>query len=329
MTAQRLAWDLPGLIVPPLTCFDEGGRADYASLARGIDYVIEVCRPAAIAAAAVETQEYQYLPDADRDELIRQTVRMVGGRAPVVVGVSHPSIHAAIRVAGLAAEAGACAVQVLIPNRPTGGRAPAAEIVRYFEAIAREARLPIVAYHNPGPGAEVDLKTMVELTQMDAVVALKESSRNMRYLGLVIADVQRAGRASVFATMEVLLPSLMLGADGGTMPPPGASLAALLVAAFRRGDLEKAWRIQRLFHEMPARWIEYSLAAVMKASMRLIGLDCGHPYPPYGEMRAADLHLLEAFWTGLDPDVAEAVRWSPAAPAASRQSSARARGSRS
>ncbi len=318
MGSQRLAWNLPGLIVPPLTCFDERGGVDYAAMERQAEYVIARCRPAAVAVAAVETQEYQYLAESAREELIRRTVRMVGGRCPVIVGISHPSVREAVRLAGLAGEIGASAVQVLIPNRPTGGRATAAELVRYFDSIASQIRLPIVAYHNPGPGAEVDLKTLLELARMDAVVALKESSRNMRFLGLVIAEIQQAGHASVFPTMEVLLPCLMLGSAGGTMPPPGASLAAVLVEAYRRGDLERAWRIQRLLCEMPARWIEYGLVSVMKASMQAVGVDCGDPYPPYGAMKEEDRQSLAAFWRRLAPDIAEAVRGSRAAAGAAR-----------
>lgn len=308
MKSKKLAWDLPGLIVPPLTIFDDRGAVDYAAMQREIDYVVDVVRPAAIAVAAVEAQEYHYLPDAGRRELIRQTVRLVDGRTPVIVGVSHASFRQSAELAALAHELGASAIQVLIPNRPSGGKPTTAEVLRYFELIAGESELPIVAYHNPGPGAEISLAAMAEVCALPTVVAMKESSRNQRYLGLLIADVENAGLAHVFATMEVLYSALVLGASGGTMPPPGAALSKLLVDAFRGGDQATAQRIHCLLAEMPARWVDHGLVSVMKESMRAIGLDCGDTYPPFGAMKAGDVEAIRRLWDEVERAFPGAVR---------------------
>jgi 4-hydroxy-tetrahydrodipicolinate synthase len=305
-----LGLDLPGLIVPPLTPFTPTGEVDYGRLEREVEYILERCGPAAVTVAGVETQEYQYLDEAGRAELIRRTVEFVGGRVPVVVGISHPSVRQALRLAELAAGLGAAAVQVLIPNRPFGGSPSAGEVLRYFELICRETPLPVIAYHNPGPGAEVSAEVIGRLARLEAVVGLKESSRNLRFLGLLLSEAAASG-LKVFATMEVLLPALMLGAAGGTMPPPGAALARLLIGAFRAGDIGSAVRFQRLLNVMPARWVGYGLAPVMKASMAALGLDLGEPYPPFGALPEAVRAELTAFWQGLDEEVAAEVRPGP------------------
>lgn len=314
MREPKLAWKLPGNIVPPVTPFDANGRVDVAALSREVDYVIAAARPAAVAVAAVEAQEYQYLDETGRRALIKETIAAIGGRAPALVGISHASYRESISLAEFAASLGASAVQLLIPNRPSGGPATTAEHVRYFSLIAQASPLPVVAYHNPGPGAEVGLPALREILALDRVVGLKESSRNQRFLGTLIADVEDKGVAHVFTTMEVLFPTIVLGCAGGTMPPPGAAISALLVEAVAAGDLARAAQLHALHAEMPARWVGANgLVPVMKASLRALGLDCGEPYPPFGAVAAAHVAEIEAFWqraTAAFPELAyrEAVR---------------------
>ena len=185
------------------------------------------------------------------------TAAFINKRVPFIVGISHASYRRSLELAELAAGLGADAVQLLLPNRPSGGKPSTAELVAYFEAVANECTLPIVAYVNPGPGTEPSLAALIEVVKLDKVVAVKESSRNQRYLGLLIKDVEEAGLANVFATMEVLLPCLELGASGGTMPPPAASLAAILFDAFRKGDYATAVRAYRFASEIPGRWVDH------------------------------------------------------------------------
>lgn len=297
MRERKIDWKLPGNIVPPVTPFDADGRVDVAALEREVEYVLAVGRPAAVCVAGVEAQEYQYLSESERRDLIRVTLHAIAGRAPALVGVSHASYREAIRLAEFAAELGASAVQVLIPNRPSGGPAPTAEIVRYYELIAQHSPLPIVAYHNPGPGGEVGLPALREILALERVIGLKESSRNQRFLGTLIADVESSGLGHVFTTMEVLFPTLVLGCAGGTMPPPGAAISALLVEAVVAGDLARAARMHALLAEMPARWVGANgLVAVMKASLRAIGLDCGEPYAPFGAVPPAQAVEIADFW---------------------------------
>jgi 4-hydroxy-tetrahydrodipicolinate synthase len=291
-----LNWNLPGNVVPPITPFNDDGSVDYKTLAHEIDYVITSSRPAAVCVAGVEAQEYQYLSDEERRLLIRETIAMIGGRAPALVGVSHASFRTSIKLAEYAAELGASAVQLLLPNRPSGGPATTGEIVAYFELISGATPLPVVAYHNQGPGADMTVKGLLEVLALDNVVALKESSRNQRFLAQLLHDCQARNLAHIFTTLEVLLGTLILGASGGTMPPPGSALSALLVEAYHAGDLKRAIRIQQLLSVMPAQWVQYGLVAVSKQSLRALGLDCGVTYPPFGTVPPTSIDEIAAFW---------------------------------
>jgi 4-hydroxy-tetrahydrodipicolinate synthase len=295
--AAELNWNLPGNVVPPLTPFDDDGAVDYKTLAREIDYVVASSRPAAICVAGVEAQEYQYLSDDQRRVLIRETIAMIDGRVPALVGISHASYRTSIALAEYASELGASAVQVLLPNRPSGGAATTAEIVAYFEKISTATPLPVVAYHNQGPGADMTVAGLLEVLALDNVVALKESSRNQRFLAVLLHDATTRNLAHIFTTLEVLLGTLILGAAGGTMPPPGSALAALLVEAFHAGDLPRAIRVQQLLSVMPAQWVSHGLVAVSKTSLRAIGLECGLTYPPFGTVPPKHVAEIETFWS--------------------------------
>lgn len=294
--ASKLNWKLPGNVVPPITPFTEDGAVDYKTLKTEIDYVITSSRPAAIAVAAVEAQEYQYLSDAERRLLIRETIAMIDGRVPALVGISHASYRTSIALAEYAKELGASAVQLLLPNRPSGGPATTAEIVAYFELISTATPLPVVAYHNQGPGADMTVKGLLEVLALDNVVALKESSRNQRFLAQLLHDSQEKKLAHIFTTLEVLLGTLILGASGGTMPPPGSALSAILVEAYDAGDIKRAIRVQQLLSIMPAQWVHFGLVAVSKSSLRALKLDCGVTYPPFSAMPQSAVAEIEAFW---------------------------------
>ena len=286
--------DIPGLIVPPLTPFTPELTVDYDVLAREIDYVIEDCRAEAVLAAGVETQEYHYLSFDERRELIAKTAEFVGGRRSLVVGVSHPSFRTTIELAGLAENLGAEAIQLLAPLRPFGGPPSLSDLVAYFEAVTKEARLPIVLYLNPGPGAEVPPDWTVELTKLDRVDYVKESSRDLARVSRLIVEIDHAGHARYFTTMQMLLATLELGGSGATMPPPAAKIAHDVLDAHMAGDHGRAARLQLQFALFPVKWGAKGLAPVMKAALEIAGVPVGDPYPPFQPLSADEKETLAA-----------------------------------
>lgn len=282
------------LVVPPLTPFTSDQRVDVEALAAGVDYVVEQCDATMVVAAGVEAQEYQYLTLDERLELVDRTIELVDGRRPVVIGVSHPSFRQVVELAHHAESRGAQAVQLLAPLRPIGGQPTTADLVGYFEAVTKETTLPVMLYLNPGSGAEVSVQATVELAQLDGVAFVKESSRDLSRVSRLIVEIDQAGHAQYFTTMQMLLISLLLGGSGCTLPPPTARIASMVVQAFEKGDIDEAARLQRQFALFPARWMHRGLAAVMKASMGLLGVPAGEPYPPYPPLDGAERRALRA-----------------------------------
>jgi 4-hydroxy-tetrahydrodipicolinate synthase len=283
----------PGLIVAPLTPFTSDLSVDEPALQRQIDYVVEDCRATMVVAAGVETQEYTYLSLEQRKALIRRTIECVGGRVPVMVGISHPSFKTSIELAHDAERLGAAAVQLLAPLRPFAGP-PQGDLIAYFEAIGRETKLPITLYLNPGPGADVSVPDTIALAKLPCVQLIKESSRDLARVSRLIVEIDRPGHARYFTTMQMLLATLMLGGSGATMPPPGSEIARHVIDAFVAKDYERAAEIQLQFALFPSKWMHRGLAPAMKAAMNLIGIPCCDPYPPYAPLSRDEATALAA-----------------------------------
>src|SRR6266700_6057367 len=286
--------DRPGLIVAPLTPFTADLKVDGPALRRQIDYVVADCGATMVVAAGVETQEYTYLGLEQRRALIRQTVELVDGRVPVMVGISHASFRTAVELAHDAEKLGAAAVQLLAPLRPFAGPPTRDDLIAYFEAVARETKLPITLYLNPGPGADVSIADTVALAQLPSVQLIKESSRDLARVARLIVEIDRTGHARYFTTMQMLLASLQLGGSGATMPPPGSEIARHVIDAFVAKDFERAAALQLQFALFPSKWMHRGLAPAMKAAMNLIGIAAGEPYPPYAPLSRDEMTALEA-----------------------------------
>jgi len=286
---------LPGLVVPPLTPFTPDLKVDEATLRREIDYIVEDCGATMVSAAGVETTEYHYLTLEERRALIERTVEFVGGRVPVVVGISHPNVHTAIELGHLAEKLGAHALQVLAPTRPFGGAPTLDDLVSYYEAIAAETSLPIMLYLNPGPGAEVNPAWTLTLAKLPRVAYVKESSRDLARVSRLIVEIDLAGHARYFTTVQMLLASIQLGGSGATMPPPVAYIANEVIRAFNAGEHARAAELQRQFALFPARWMGYGLAPALKAAMEIVGLPLGDPYPPFKPVSAEDKQAMAEY----------------------------------
>ena len=296
----------PGLIVAPLTPFTDDLKVDEQALRRQIDYMVRDCAATMVVAAGVETQEYTYLSLEARKALIRSTIEYADRRVPVMVGITHPSFRTAIELAHEAESLGAAALQLLAPLRPFAGPPTQRDLVGYFEKVSRETSLPLTLYLNPGPGADVSIPDTIALAKLPSVQLIKESSRDLARVSRLIVEIDHAGHARYFTTMQMLLASLELGGSGATMPPPAAEIARHIIEAFVAKDYQRAAQLQLQFALFPGKWMHYGLAPTMKAAMNLIGVPVGDPYPPYAALSRDDIAALAAYLqtTVLAPRVA-------------------------
>lgn len=281
-----LASPIRGIIGAALTPFTDDGKVDYDALAREMEFLVADCD--AISIVAVEASEYTVLSLEDRKEVMRRATEIINKRVPVILGASSHSIDTILDLAEHAAAVGGDLIQVLMPIRPWGGQPTISDLVQFFTEVASASPLPIVAYHNPGPGADPPLDAFVRLSEINKVDYFKESSRDITKITRLIEQIQLAGKANYFTTMQPLLTTLMMGGAGATMPPPGTRIGARVVRAFREGDIDRARYWQRCFTLFPGKWGAYGLPPIMKSALKHFGVDIGDPARPYAPVSPRD-----------------------------------------
>jgi 4-hydroxy-tetrahydrodipicolinate synthase len=200
---------ITGLGTALLTPFRRDGGLDLPALERfvrfqigqGVNFLVP-CGTTGEAPTLTEDEQYQ---------VIQTTLRVAGGRVPVVAGCSSYSTQHAIERARRFAELGVTHILSATPyyNKPTQEG-----IYRHFCALREQAGLAIVAYSIQGrTGVNLAPDTVERLVRGGVIFGIKESSGNV----LQIQEIcQRTGGAlKVFCGDDALtLPVMAVGGVG-------------------------------------------------------------------------------------------------------------------
>src|SRR5581483_11677603 len=115
---------------------------------------------------------------AEKLEVLKATVRHVGGRVPVLSGVAECTTALACRFAADAKKAGVDGLMVL-PAMVY--KSDPRETIAHFRAVAKATDLPVLCYNNPvSYGVHITPAMFAELADEPRFVAIKESSENVR-----------------------------------------------------------------------------------------------------------------------------------------------------
>ncbi|MDT9598840.1 dihydrodipicolinate synthase family protein [Sphingosinicella rhizophila] len=235
----------------------------------------------------------------DPDEklaVLRAGVEAVGGRVPLVTGVSEFTTRRAAAYAQAAEKIGIDALMVL----PAMVYVPTAdELTAHFRTIAEATGLPIMLYNNPPAyRVSVGFATLDALRPLANIVAVKESAPDTRRFTDLL---NRYGdRYTVMAGLDdVALEGLMLGASGWvsglTSAFPRESVA--LIAAADRGDWIEARRIYRWFMPLLHLDADHDLVQSIKLAEEIMGRGSERVRPPRlplaGERRAEVVAMVE------------------------------------
>lgn len=218
----------------------------------------------------------------ERQAVAEAYVQATAGRLPVIVQVGHDSLREAAGLARHAAAAGADAISAIPPVYFKPGSLDT--LVECLGEIAGAAPdLPFYYYHIPRLTAmKVDV---LELLQM--ANGRLPSLTGVKFSDFAIFELQACagyenGRYNMlFGSDEMLLSGLAGGAQGavGTTYCFALPLYQAIYAAFQRGDLPEAQRLQSISVQMLRVLNRYATPVTnlpaMKAMMKVVGLDCG------------------------------------------------------
>jgi 4-hydroxy-tetrahydrodipicolinate synthase len=158
------------------------------------------------------TGECPTLSFAEQEEVVKRTVKLVGGKAFVLAGAGSNATDEVVDLAKAAAKAGADGIMTVMPyyNKPSQEG-----LFRHIRSVANAVDVPVVLYNIPGRTA-VDLHVDTALRALDAcknVVAVKDASGNVLYCQDLL--VRAGNRVTVMCGDDSLtVPMMSVGAKG-------------------------------------------------------------------------------------------------------------------
>lgn len=202
-------------IVPIISMpFDARGRIDHEDLCREVDYLAGLEVPSFGFGFGSEVLR---LTDGERDEVVHIAAAQLGGRLPLLAGVTAGSVRAVISRAEATAAAGA---DILMVNPPPG--ATPDDVRTVMREVAATGRAIMIQDAPSFSLSELSVDLLAELVEeIPEVIALKiETLPSAPKVGAVVERI--AGRVSVLggAGGGDFYHELRRGADG-TVPGAG------------------------------------------------------------------------------------------------------------
>ena len=220
----------------------------------------------------------------------------VNKRIPVVVHVGHDSLVEAKKLAVHAQKIGADAIAAVPPSYFSIDSIDI--VIKCAKEIAQTVpELPFYYYHIP-PLTGIDFNIVEFLEQASQeipnLVGIKNSTR-------IINEVQAITKFEndkyniLYGCDEQMLSGLIAGADGavGSNYNSAAPLYIKIIDAFERGDLEAAQKYQYLSVQSVRHFFRFRGLPAIKASMKMIGMDCGPIRLPLQTLSAEEYRELE------------------------------------
>lgn len=184
------------------------GQIDFRAMGRLIERQIEAGVGSILLLGT--TGESATVSEQERSVIVSFAVDVIAGRVPLIIGIGGNNLDTIIRYGQSAKRGGADAVLVTAPyyNKTTQDG-----LVKYFEAIARALKMPIIAYNVPGRvGMNIEPETVARIAQIKWIHGIKESSGNITQIQEVI---RRCPRFPVYCGDDALaLASYTMGAMG-------------------------------------------------------------------------------------------------------------------
>lgn len=203
---------LEGVIVPLVTPLSENNRIDIEGLNNLVEHVIRGGVHGIFILGT--TGEAQSLSMNQREEMIKETSRILRNRLPLLVGISDTSLSDSAALAQKAYEAGAYAV---VATPPYYFATAQAELIEYFENLISLLPLPLFLYNMPvHTKVAFDPKTIKQIAQNEKVIGFKDSSANGTYLQTVMYIMRERPEFMIFVGPEEMTAEMVLmGAHGG------------------------------------------------------------------------------------------------------------------
>jgi len=260
------------VITAMVTPFDYKGNVDFTKTTQLVNYLIANGTDSIVVSGT--TGESPTLSTEEKLALFQHVVKVSDNRAKIIAGTGSNNTYASIELTKKAEKVGVDGLLLVSPyyNKPNQQG-----LYEHFKAIAESTELPIMLYNIPGRTAvKIDVDTIVKLSAIPNIVALKESTGDIAAATEIIANTDESFH--LYSGDDYLtLPMLAIGAKGVV------SVAAHIIGnemqemikTFESGETQKAALMhQRLLPVMNGMFIAPNPTPV-KTALQMKGIDVG------------------------------------------------------
>ena len=219
----------------------ENGKVDLPALRRLVEMQIEGGTAALVSCGT--TGEPATMTADEREMVIRETVKAVNGRIPVICGTGSNNTAAVAENERRYRDLG-CAAQLVVT--PYYNKTTQEGLYAHFMHIAENTELPIILYNVPGrTNLDLSAKTIARLCECEKFIALKESSYD---LPSVMEKMRAAdGRLAFYSGNDDMVYVLMaLGFEGviSVLSNVRPRVMSDMVNAWFQGDHQRSRQLQ-------------------------------------------------------------------------------------
>jgi dihydrodipicolinate synthase/N-acetylneuraminate lyase len=235
---------LQGIFTPNVVPFHEDYSINEEELRRYVEWLI--AKGVSGLYPNGSTGEFIRLSFEQRLRVVEIMADQNRGRVPILAGAAEPNMEMVLRAAARYADLGCRAISV---TGPYYFKVSQDSIEHYFRQLAARSPIDIIVYNIPQFSNEISLGVLKRLVQdCPRIVGIKDSSRDMPRFMDTLNEIKpvRQDFSCLIGCEEILLPVLLMGADGGTIATSGVAPEAVmkLYNSFLAGDLAEAKRIQ-------------------------------------------------------------------------------------
>ncbi|MET1247841.1 MULTISPECIES: 4-hydroxy-tetrahydrodipicolinate synthase [Sporolactobacillus] len=175
--------DFGRLLTAMVTPFDENGKVSLDRTTDLLEHLIKTGSDGVVVAGT--TGESPTLSQEEKLALFEHVVRVVDGRIKVIVGTGGNNTNLSVAFSKEAAKLGVDAVMAVAPyyNKPNQ-----AGLYAHYKAIAENIAIPLIVYNIPSRSkVNISADTIIRLSKIDNIVAVKEASGDLDQMAAIIS----------------------------------------------------------------------------------------------------------------------------------------------
>lgn len=255
-----------------VTPFDIHGNIDFDKTTKLVEYLIHHGTDSIVVAGT--TGESPTLTTEEKLALFKHVAKVANKRVPVIAGTGSNNTSATIELTKKAEETGVDAIMLVTPyyNKPNQQG-----LYEHFKAVATSTTLPVMLYNVPGRAVTtLHPDTVIRLSEIDNIVAVKEASGNLDAMTKIIAET--SDDFLLYSGDDSLtLPILAIGGAGVVSVAShivGDEMKEM-VKAFFDGNVQKAATIHQHLVPIMNKLFFAPSPTPVKTALQMKGLDVG------------------------------------------------------